>query len=227
MAMFAPMLAGGAISTLGSIFGGRSQRRAAAAAAQAQREAYERNSQMIAPWQQAGVNALNQLGDNSWDRQFRLADFMQDPSYAFRQQEGQRALEASQAARGGLMSGPAAMAAMRYNSDLASQEYGNAYNRFNNERATRFNRLNTLAGFGQNAVNALVGNSSNYGNQQAQNAYNVGNINANMYGSIGNALGGAFNSMGGYNMMMGMRGPQGMQMPNWGSFNPNLGSGRE
>ena len=53
----------------------------------------------------------------------------QDPGAAFRQSEARKALEASAAARGGLLSGATGGALQRQSQDLASQEYGNAWQR--------------------------------------------------------------------------------------------------
>jgi hypothetical protein len=52
-----------------------------------------------------------------------------DPGYGFRLGEGMKALERLQASRGGLLSGGAIKAGQRYAQNVASQEYGNAYNR--------------------------------------------------------------------------------------------------
>jgi hypothetical protein len=52
-----------------------------------------------------------------------------DPGVAFRLQEGRNALEASAAARGGALSGPALAALQRQGQELSSQEYGNAWQR--------------------------------------------------------------------------------------------------
>ena len=93
-----------------------------------------------------------------------------DPSYAFRQSEGNKAIEAALRARGMYGSGGALKELTDYNSNLASTEYGN-----------QFNRLSTLAGYGQNATNS--GNTLG-----AQYASNVGNIGINSAANSGNAL---------------------------------------
>lgn len=70
-------------------------------------------------------------------RNFGASDFQADPGYAFRLSEGMKALDRTAASRGGLLSGATLKGAQRYGSDLASQEYGNAYNRFQANRATQ------------------------------------------------------------------------------------------
>jgi len=61
-------------------------------------------------------------------------DYFDDAGYRFRLKEGQDAINNTAAARGNALSGPAAKAGMQYASDLASQEYGNAFNRMTNAR---------------------------------------------------------------------------------------------
>ena len=53
----------------------------------------------------------------------------QDPGAAFRQSEARKALEGSAAARGDLLSGGTLQALQARSQDLASQEYGNAWQR--------------------------------------------------------------------------------------------------
>lgn len=55
----------------------------------------------------------------------RMSAFTTSPDYQFRLQEGQKALEASQAARGGLLSGRALKEAQTFGQGQASSEYGN------------------------------------------------------------------------------------------------------
>lgn len=73
---------------------------------------------------------------------FTLEKFQQDPGYAFRMSEGLKALDRTAAARGGLISGSALKAASRYGQDMASQEYQNAFNRYNQNRTFNSNLFN-------------------------------------------------------------------------------------
>lgn len=144
---------------------------------------------------------------------FSMADFEADPGYAFRQSEGQKAIERSAAARGGLNSGRALKDLDAYSQGLASQEYQNAYGRYNNDYMTGYNtfnqnqnniynRLMGVTGVGASAANALAGVGSNYANQIANTQLSAGNAAA--AGQIGsanawsNALGGVTNSLSDY-----------------------------
>jgi len=91
-----------------------------------------------------------------------------DPSYAFRQAEGMKALQQSAAAKGGLLSGSTLKATQRFGQDLASQEYGNAYNRFMANRANQIGMLqggaNTGFGAAQGIGNVYMGTGTNLAN---------------------------------------------------------------
>ncbi|WP_140419924.1 hypothetical protein [Achromobacter denitrificans] len=125
---------------------------------------------------------------------FSMADFEVDPGYQFRLQEGQNALNNMAAATGNLNSGRALKDAMAYNSGQASQEYGNAYGRYNNDYLTGFNVFNTnqtnqynklaaLAGMGQASASSLAGVSQNYANQVSNNL--AQSANAQAAGAVG------------------------------------------
>tara|TARA_R110000868_G_scaffold85033_2_gene239522 strand:- start:3689 stop:4393 length:705 start_codon:yes stop_codon:yes gene_type:complete len=129
---------------------------AANRAADLQMQQFERQVELQEPWRQAGITALNKLTPLATEyTPFGMEQFQQDPGYAFRMQEGMKALERSAAARGGLLSGGMLRGAQRYGQDLASQEYMNAFNRYQAERNARLNPLQSLAGVGQTATNQL------------------------------------------------------------------------
>lgn len=133
-----------------------------------------------------------------FNRDFTLADFEKDPGYEFRRTEGQRGVESSAAARGGLLSGGALKGIDRYNQDYASGEYSNAYNRFNNDRTTRFNRLAALAGTGQTAVTNTGVLGTNAANNIANTTLEAGNARASGYVGQANAVNGGLQTLGNY-----------------------------
>lgn len=98
-------------------------------------------------------------------KDFTLADFNADPGYNFRLAEGQKAIDRSAAARGGLFSGGTLKATDQYNQNFASNEFTNAYNRYQQNRQTKFNELATTAGIGQ----VSLGQQSNLSQQTANN----------------------------------------------------------
>lgn len=137
-------------------------------------------------------------------RNFTAEDFEVDPGYQFRIGEGQKQIESSAAARGGLLSGAAAKALTKYNQNFASNEYGNVYNRYRANQTDQFNRLASLAGVGQTATNATqqagqnfatgTGNALQYGGTARASGY-AGQANALSAGLGG--LASAFNNFGG------------------------------
>lgn len=127
------------------------------------------------PWRDAGVKALGDLGNADFQRDFKMEDYQQDPGYQFRMAEGSKALERSAAARGGLNSGATLKALTKYGQDFASNEYQNAYSRFNADRDRRFSRLSSLAGVGQNAVAQMGQAAGQYGQSVGSNQIGMGN----------------------------------------------------
>jgi hypothetical protein len=170
-----------------------------------QRRMYEENAARQQPFLQAGQEALNKLIPLSNYQKFGMDQFQQDPGYAFRMSEGMKGLERSAAARGGLLSGATLKGIQRYGQDLGSQEYQNAFNRYQSERSAQLNPLQSLAGVGQTTANTLGGYGQSYANQANQlgmtNAANqgnlalgMGNIRASQYGTAGSALNTALNT---------------------------------
>jgi hypothetical protein len=108
-----------------------------------------------------------------------------------------KALERSAAARGNLLSGSTLKGVQRFGQDLASQEYQNAFNRFQVERSARLNPLQSLMGSGQSATNVLTGAAGQMGQNQASNIYNAGAARASGYVGQANALNTALGQIGG------------------------------
>jgi hypothetical protein len=161
-----------------------------------QERMYNQNRADNEPWRQAGVGALSQLGNQDFQRDFTAKDFEKDPGYDFRMAEGQKALERSAAARGGLQSGGTLKALSRYGQDYASNEYNNAYNRFNSDRDRRFGRLSSIAGVGQTATAQNAAAGQNYAGQVGQNSMGAANAagaagmaSANAWGQTLSGLG--------------------------------------
>ncbi|MFY2643714.1 hypothetical protein ACOTDF_19315 [Achromobacter insuavis] len=140
-------------------------------------------------------------------KRFSDTNWQADPGYQFRLDQGNKALQNMGAMTGNLNSGRAIKDAIGYNSGMASQEYGNAYNRFNTDQTNIYNKLAALAGMGQSSASSLAGVSQNYGAQvgnnlsQAANAQAAGTIGSNNawaqgISGLGNALGGMMSNRG-------------------------------
>lgn len=188
---------GPAIGAIGSIVGGVISARAARTAAdqqlQATREAiasqerlyreglgqqnrlFNLGREALAPYMRTGGNALSQIagmygldGTPAFD-EGDLATFRASPDYEFARQEGIRALESSNAAAGMLGSGNYLRDLTTFGQGLASQNYGN-----------HFNRLMSIAGFGQAAASSMFGVSSQMGANSLGAAQNQGNALAQL-----------------------------------------------
>jgi hypothetical protein len=188
----------------------RAQVQASQDANAAQERMFQRQIELQEPFRQGGMTAQQEImqllgiggdkaaaGYGSMAKAFGTDQFQQDPGYAFRQAEGMKALERSAAARGNLLSGSTLKGVQRFGQDLASQEYQNAFNRFQTERAARLNPLQSLMGSGQSAANVMTGAAGQMGQNEASNIYNAGQARASGYIGQANALNTALGQIGG------------------------------
>jgi hypothetical protein len=227
-----PLVGAAGISAGGSIVGGlmgskaaksaaRTQAASADYAAQLQQEQFDKQVELQAPFREAGLTAQNKLLDymglspnagGKYARDFSMADYQADPGYAFRLSEGMKGLNATAAARGGLISGNALRAATAYGQEMGSQEYQNAYNRYQTNRSNQLNPLQSLMGAGQTATNTMGQAGQNYANQAGEAYMGAGNARASGYvGSANawsNAIGNATNVYN-QNQMINRMFPQG------------------
>lgn len=161
-------------------------------------QVYQEQKALQEPFRQAGLGAQNKLltylglpgGTQGADygkyaKDFGMADFTADPGYAFRMSEGLKGLEHSAAARGGLLSGGTGKALTRFGQDLASQEYQNAYNRYQTNRANQLNPLGSLLASGQSATANVGTAAGQYGANAGANIASAGAANA--AGTVGSA----------------------------------------
>ena len=183
-------IAGGAMASSASKKAAKTQAASADRASQIQQENFEQTRKDLMPYKQAGDTSLNQLmgqmaPDGYFNQTYTGQDIYSDPSYQFRLQQGQNAIQSSAAAQGGLLTGATLKALQNYGQESASQEYSNAYNRFNADQTNRYNRLSNLVGIGQNAA-AQVGNA---GAQTAQAVANntMAGANSIAAGQVGSA----------------------------------------
>ena len=174
------------------------QEAAAGQAAGISREQYAQTRADQEPWRLAGERALGKLEGASEYTPFGMAQFQADPGYGFRLSEGQKALDRQAAARGGLISGGALKAAQRYGQEMGSQEYTNAFNRYQTERQAKLGPLQSLAGVGQTAVNQLATAGQNYATSASEAAGAAGQARASGYMGGANAISGGVGSYLGY-----------------------------
>ena len=121
------MLASGLMGASTAKSAAQTQADAARYAADLQYKIFQEQKGLQEPYRQAGLTAQNQLltylglpggtqgaDYGKWNRPFGMSQFQADPGYAFRLSEGMKALEASRAAKGGLLGGATGKALTRY-----------------------------------------------------------------------------------------------------------------
>ena len=208
----------------------------------------------LSPYTSAGSSAFSTVGNlmqegaagtgplASWNENFQAPTNVteaNDPGYAFRLQQGQQALEASAAARGGLNSTGTGKQLIDYGQNYASGEYGNVYNRALGEYQQRYqtflnnqnNLYSRLMGIGSTGLQAAgtqasadTALSGQYGQTELGGAQLQGGYTAAAGGAQAAGTAGMFNSVG--NAMGGLGGgimslPQStsaVPMPNGGSW---------
>lgn len=191
-----------AAATIGSsLLGANAAQNAAETQAQGARDAAAVNKQMFditneqqKPYREAGYSALSDIAGMKpyLQHQFNAQDFQEniDPGYAFRLAQGQQQAQRQANMAGGSIGGNALAGLQDYTQGQASQEYGNAFNRYQTQRSNIYNTLASIAGLGQTSL----GQTTQAG---VQTASNVGNAisNAATAGAAGQV--GAANAIGG------------------------------
>lgn len=113
-----------------------------------------------------------------------FSQFYVSPDYNFRLDEGIKALDRSAAANGMLLSGAQAKALSRYGQGMASQEYGNYWN-----------RLAAMSGIGQTGTNATQNAGSQFSAQAGNALQDAGDARASGYLYNANAKNSLANSL--------------------------------
>lgn len=201
-------IVGGAalLGTAGSMYAADkaagAQKRAARDAAATQEAYYTRQEELQEPFRQAGLTAQNKIltllglegGEagapdyGRYAKDFSMSDFVADPGYGFRMSEGMKAVERSAAARGGLLSGSTLKGIQRFGQDTASNEYINAFNRYQTNRSNQINPLQSLMGAGQSSTNLLSNAAGQTGQGVAGAQLAGGQARASGYANMSSAL---------------------------------------
>ena len=213
------------------------QAAAAEADRQLQRELYYDTVARQEPFRQAGLTTQAELlrqmglggdaasqGYGNLLRDFTMADYQADPGYAFRLQEGLKGLDRQAAARGGLISGAALKAASDFAGKQASAEYQNAYDRYNQNRASRYNMLTGQQAVGQQATGQQQAAAGQYGTAAGNALQAAGAARASGYMGQANALAGGLgqiaNAYSQQQMLDKVLGSGGYSTGGYGGSNP-------
>jgi hypothetical protein len=109
---------------------------------------------------------------------FGADDLYDDPSYKFRIDEGNKAIERQLAAAGKTYSPEAVKALTEYNQNFAATEYNNSFNRDMMEDQNLYNMLAGVSGFGQTATGQMGAAGTNYANAGTDLYTGMGNVMA-------------------------------------------------
>lgn len=197
MAVTGTVLAVGAVAGAGvqGYFSNKSSKAAAKAAAAAAAEMRRSKAEAIgylAPYRQSGGLALSPLtglltgsqydaktGQTTQLNEDQRNDlFQKSPGYQFRVDQAMKNAQASQAARGGLLSGGAMKELSDHGSGMASDEFG-----------SYIQQLMGLSGMGQNAATTSGNYAIGAGGQIANYEQQAGMAKANGYANQGNIYG--------------------------------------
>ena len=204
--MSGAITAGVGATVVGGYIAGKGAKDAANTSASASRYAADLQNQQyldtredMAPYREAGVDSLNTLAGYGrsqvdpnlipqsnipqYDPNF---DITKDPSYQFRVDEQNRQIDRGSAGMGQMLSGNRLDEIMKRSGDMASQEYGAAYNR--NMQDYNINRANEATGYarGVDAYGRAYGEEGDYLNRQSSLA-NIGQTATTNTGQFGAA----------------------------------------
>ena len=152
----AAVVAGSYISGSMAQQGAETQADAYGRSAALQKQMFDVQNEQQRPYREAGYSALKDIAGMQpyLTHQFGQEDFQAgiDPSYNWRLQQGNLATTNLANQSGGLIGGNALQGLTNYGQNLASTEYGNAFNRFQTQRSNIYNNLASIAGLGQTSL---------------------------------------------------------------------------
>ena len=161
---------------------------------------FELGREDLAPYREEGYAALKDIAAMKpfLTSQFgpeQMATYL-DPSIDFRRRLGEETTARMLNVGGGALSGNTLRGLEEFGQNLASTEYGNAFNRFQTERGNIYNTLANIAGMGQQAVNTGV--EAQQATAQQQTGIITGQAAAQAAGQVGaaNAYSGALGNLG-------------------------------
>lgn len=191
-------LIGGYVASQGAKSAAQTQADAATQTGSLQKQIFDQQMALQEPYRQAGLTGQNRLMDllglsgntgaegyGKYSKDFGMSDYQADPGYQFRLSEGLKLLGHQAAARGGAVSGNTMTGIQDYAQNAASNEYQNAFNRYQTNRTNQLQPLGNLMATGQSAAANQGSAAGNYGTN-AGNAYMAAG-QANAAGQLGAA----------------------------------------
>ena len=166
------------------------QSQAAANALAQQQQMFQQTQANFSPYLNIGKGATYSLGslygigqDGSTGNPQDFSQFTNSPDFAFASQQGNLALDRANNAKGLNLSGGALKDAAQFNQGLATQQFGNYYN-----------RLLSLSQLGQSAASGAAGSGANFSGQMSNSIQGQGQAQASGIVGASNAITGGINS---------------------------------
>lgn len=204
----AAAVGGAVVGGVASNMAADTQASAANNATNTQQAMYEQTVQNEQPYMSAGSTALNTLNGQlpSLNAPINNTNWQQymDPGYQFQLGQGQQALQNSQAAGDGSLSGSALKGLVQYNQNYANTAYSNAFNQYQTQNSNIYSRLANLANLGQNAAAGTGQAAVSTGANEANTITGAGNAQAAGIVGTGNAITSSANNGLSYYMMNNM-----------------------
>lgn len=163
------------------------------------REIYDQNRQVLAPYvqtgNQAGTAMQSLLGLSEDPRAFDQAfnNYRNSTGYQFQFDQGNRAIQNSAAAQGGLLSGNAIKAGQRYGQQMGQSSFQQYLDRLYGQQGIGLTGASSQAGVGTNYGQQVTSNNNAAldarGNATLSSAGNTNSLLASLTGTAGNVLG--------------------------------------
>lgn len=156
----------------------------------------------LQPYYQTGVDSMDTLanetrnGGSPLNRAFTLQDFQASPGYEFARGEGQRGIQSSAAAKGGVLGGGTLKALSRFNEGLASGEFNNERDAFTGQQDRRFGQLFGLGQLGAQAGTQAANLSQQAGSQLGNMAQQTGEASFSQSLPLAQLTGGYIQNIG-------------------------------
>lgn len=163
------------------------QAAAAKDAAAGQWKMYDQSREDLAPWREAGANALTTLVSKV---NAGPGDYTKSPGYDFRLDEGNKNILARASAQGRYNSGATDKALLEYGQDYATNDYDNFLNRYYQSLTP----LQSLAGVGQTTASNMASLNTQTGSNVGNYLTNAGEARASGYINKANAVTGGINN---------------------------------
>ncbi len=131
---------------------------------------------------------------------FSLSDFQASPAYQFNLQQGTDAINKAASARGQLYNPATLQDIGKFTQGVASNEFQNAFNNYNQNQGNIFSRLLQMSNQGLSAGQAIAGVNTPLAQAQGQTQMSIGNAQGAGVMGVGNAIQGGIGDM--YNAYM-------------------------